>query len=85
MTLRPDVETPFADGADAIRRLLPYHIWQHPAEDLDALSGKGKGKLKDADALKEEIGGAWAFLPSPVGFHLICRQTTRDSDRTRTR
>lgn len=49
------------DAKDAVRRLLPYHVFQHPAADLAALrrrgavdvaatattsTGTGKGKRK---------------------------------------
>ncbi|THH20423.1 hypothetical protein EW146_g947 [Bondarzewia mesenterica] len=49
--LFPDVTTPFHNTEDVVRRLLPYHIFQHPREDL----GKGKGKATENDLLKEEI------------------------------
>lgn len=46
--LFPDVETPFTDSEDAIRRLLPYHVLQQPAKDLQEVildpSGKGKAR-----------------------------------------
>ena len=44
----PDVDTPFSDTEDVIRRLLPYHVLQQPAKDLQEVisdpSGKGKGR-----------------------------------------
>jgi len=44
----PDVDTPFSDTEDAIRRLLPYHVLQQPAKDLQEVifdpSGKGKAR-----------------------------------------
>ncbi|KAL1748807.1 hypothetical protein HDZ31DRAFT_29018 [Schizophyllum fasciatum] len=47
-TLKPDVDSPFVDAEDAVRRLLPYHIYQQPREDLEKLiSPKGKGKAED--------------------------------------
>lgn len=64
--LQPDVETPFADAADVVRRLLPYHIFQHPAEDLHTLSGrKGKRKATEEDLLREEIAGSHTLQTSP--------------------
>ena len=60
MTIYPDVDTPFADEADVVERLLPYHVFQHPRQDLDALlkgGDKGKGKATEADLLREEIRG----------------------------
>jgi hypothetical protein len=59
--LRPDTETPFVDAADAVRRLLPYHVFQHPKEDLLQLQygeRKGKRKATEEDLLREEIAGA---------------------------
>jgi hypothetical protein len=60
-TLHPDVHTPFTDAADVVKRLLPYHIWQHPAEDLEYLqwpaNGKGKGRATAEEILQAEIAG----------------------------
>lgn len=74
--LQPDVETPFADAADVVRRLLPYHVFQHPAEDLHTLSGrKGKRKATEEDLLREEIAGSHtlqkSFEPDPQD--ILCR------------
>ncbi|KAF9347036.1 hypothetical protein BGX26_001455 [Mortierella sp. AD094] len=33
---RPDYRTPFSSLHDAIGRLLPFHIYQYPAQDIDA-------------------------------------------------
>ncbi|KAI0374125.1 hypothetical protein BV20DRAFT_962102 [Pilatotrama ljubarskyi] len=60
--LVPDVETPFVDQVDVVKRLLPYHIFQQP-KDLDAIllsgsirpSRKGKRKATEEDLLREEI------------------------------
>lgn len=56
-TLLPDIDSPFESAEDAVNRLLPYHIFQHPKED----TGKGKRKATEADLLKEEIKGASIF------------------------
>ena len=57
MALQPDVDSPFVDQLDVIRRLLPYHLFQHPKEDLDAVTtGKGKEKAVEHD-WREEIRG----------------------------
>ncbi|KAH9858813.1 hypothetical protein C2E23DRAFT_899171 [Lenzites betulinus] len=61
--LFPDTETPFVDGEDVVKRLLPYHIFQQPKEDLDAVlqsgsvrpSRKGKRKATEEDLLRDEI------------------------------
>ena len=59
MALQPDTETPFVDAEDAVRRLLPYHIFQHSKEDLYTLTGrKGKRKATEEDLLREEIAGS---------------------------
>ncbi|KIJ61320.1 hypothetical protein HYDPIDRAFT_116082 [Hydnomerulius pinastri MD-312] len=56
--LYPDVDTPFMDAADVVNRLLPYHVFQQPDEDLKSLldrkRSKGKEKAKH-DELREEI------------------------------
>jgi len=58
--LYPDVDTPFVDAVDVVHRLLPYHVFQHPKEDLDALvtggTFKGKGKATN-HYLHDEIKG----------------------------
>lgn len=57
--LKPDVDTPFVDAEDVVRRLLPYHIYQQPKEDLEKLiSPKGKGKAEDD--LRSEIEGTYS-------------------------
>lgn len=48
----PDYEKPFTSIRDAMKRLMPYHIYQYPKGDLDAnkipLERQGKGRsLKD--------------------------------------
>ncbi|KAL1939897.1 hypothetical protein VTO73DRAFT_9597 [Trametes versicolor] len=61
--LAPDTDTPFADQVDVVNRLLPYHVFQQPREDLDAVlqsgsiypSRKGKRKATEEDLLREEI------------------------------
>ncbi|KAG9316571.1 hypothetical protein JVU11DRAFT_2624 [Chiua virens] len=45
--LHPDVDTPFIDMADAVNRLLPYHVFQQPSEDLDSLSSRKRSKGKE--------------------------------------
>ncbi|KAI0704989.1 hypothetical protein C8T65DRAFT_653335 [Cerioporus squamosus] len=61
--LYPDVDNPFTDELDVVNRLLPYHVFQQPKEDLDILiqhgtplpSRKGKRKATEEDLLREEI------------------------------
>ncbi|KAJ7703131.1 hypothetical protein B0H17DRAFT_922683 [Mycena rosella] len=50
----PDTETPFSDSIDVVNRLLPYHVFHQPKEDLDR-----KGKRK-ADDLATEIEGRFS-------------------------
>lgn len=61
----PDFDTPFEDAPDVVRRLLPYHIFQHPANDLNSIiadpTGKGKAKATGQDLMREEIAGANFF------------------------
>ncbi|KAK3820169.1 MAG: hypothetical protein J3Q66DRAFT_167737 [Benniella sp.] len=33
---RPDFRTPFSSLQDAIERLLPFHVFQYPAQDIDS-------------------------------------------------
>ncbi|KAL4268918.1 GLTSCR protein conserved domain-containing protein [Pleurotus pulmonarius] len=44
--LHPDVDTPFMDVQDAMSRLLPYHIFLQPKNDLEWVINGGKGKQK---------------------------------------
>lgn len=50
---QPDIETPFQDAADVVRRLLPYHIFNHPQSELEHAIATGrrlsKGKEKEVD------------------------------------
>ena len=57
--LCPDVDTPFIDTVELVNRLLPYHVFQQPKEDLGRLkiTGKGKGKATVAEDLRKEIAG----------------------------
>ena len=63
--LFPDTDTPFEDEFDVVKRLLPFHIFQQPKEDLETLlrhghlnhSKKGKRKATEEDLLREEIAG----------------------------
>jgi len=55
--LHPDVDSPFVDELDVINRLLPYHIFQQPKDDLKrSISELGKGKEKaDCDGTKDLV------------------------------
>jgi len=53
----PDVDSQFVDETDVIKRLLPYHIFHQPKEDLSStISGRAKANLVEVN-LKEEIRG----------------------------
>ncbi|GAW05186.1 hypothetical protein LENED_007027 [Lentinula edodes] len=47
--LNPNVESPFVDTIDVVNRLLPYHIFFQPKEDLVPLLRDRKGKTKAAE------------------------------------
>ena len=55
--LFPDVDSPFQGIGDVVDRLLPYHVFQHPREDLFKV-GKGKQKATETDILRSELEGA---------------------------
>lgn len=59
--LFPDVETPFRDVEDAVDRLLPYHVFQHPRDDLLKAGKKGKRKATETEILQSELAGAHPF------------------------
>lgn len=69
--LSPDSETPFRDATDVVKRLLPYHIFQYPKEDLMNISGYAKGKRKatEEELLREEIAGVSPFTIFPEVRH----------------
>ncbi|KAI0250362.1 hypothetical protein BJV78DRAFT_592492 [Lactifluus subvellereus] len=52
--LFPDANTPFRDVEDVVDRLLPYHVFQHPREDL-LKATKGKGKATETEILQSEL------------------------------
>ena len=54
--LFPDVDSPFRDIEDVVDRLLPYHVFQHPREDL-LKAGKGKQKATETEILRSEVAG----------------------------
>ena len=42
--LQPDYKTPFRSFQDAVARLLPYHVFEYPDEDM-----KGNDQTSDLD------------------------------------
>ncbi|GBB84645.1 hypothetical protein RclHR1_11200008 [Rhizophagus clarus] len=48
--LQPDYKTPFRSLKDAVARLLPYHIFEYPEEDM-----KGNNQTSDLDATKNAL------------------------------
>ncbi|KAJ4483362.1 hypothetical protein J3R30DRAFT_1768058 [Lentinula aciculospora] len=70
----PDVESSFVDVIDVVNRLLPYHVFLQPAEDLTPLPRDRKGKKKASDV--EDI--------AEIKFALEChRRRKRLEDRFR--
>jgi hypothetical protein len=65
---------PFTDHTDVVRRLLPYHIYCQPHEDLELLKeNKGKQKATDAE-LKAEIKG---IMINHAGYSDVLKFTPR--------
>jgi hypothetical protein len=62
LALYPDADTPFVDEIDVVNRLLPYHVFQYPKDDLKAMmpNGKGKAKATPEDELREELRGMFS-------------------------
>lgn len=53
----PDVDSPFEDERDVVSRLLPYHIFQQPRDDLEQIiSGKGKERAANQGSNDELLG-----------------------------
>ncbi|KAH9083376.1 hypothetical protein EDB83DRAFT_2328949 [Lactarius deliciosus] len=52
--LFPDINTPFQDVGDVVDRLLPYHVFQHPREDL-LKANKGKRRATETEILQSEL------------------------------
>lgn len=46
LALYPDSDTPFIDEVDVVNRLLPYHVYQYPKDDLMSMMSDAKGKAK---------------------------------------
>ncbi len=42
-------------------RLLPYHVFQHPRDDL-LKTGKGKQKATETEILRSELAGAPVYV-----------------------
>lgn len=58
--LQPDVDTPFTDVADVVNRLLPYHVFQQPDEDLNSSLNRKRSKGKEkatSHEIRQEIEG----------------------------
>jgi hypothetical protein len=57
--MNPDVDSPFVDAVDVVHRLLPYHVFQQPQEDLRTVTERrrAKGKDKAYDVIRDEIEG----------------------------
>jgi hypothetical protein len=76
--LYPDVDTPFVDGVDVMQRLLPYHVFQLPHEDIvTGAKVKGKGKASDHNSL-DDIKGFYLFRPAAIKCYL-CSKMDRDA------
>lgn len=58
------MDTPFTDVPDVVNRLLPYHVFQQPDEDLGSLlnrtRSKGKEKARHHE-IRQEIEGETEF------------------------
>ncbi|KAI0699548.1 hypothetical protein BC835DRAFT_537377 [Cytidiella melzeri] len=50
--LQPDVETPFADAQDVVRRLLPYHVFLQPKEDMVEMLERPLSELRGYGAFR---------------------------------
>jgi hypothetical protein len=86
--LFPDVDSPFRGIEDVVDRLLPYHVFQHPREDLLKV-GKGKQKATETDILRSELEGASVRNARCVVFaynafrNKICAGMLQATTRTR--
>ena len=60
----PEVDTPFTDTEDVVRRLLPYHVLQQPAKDLQEVifDPSGKGKARAVHENEVNVEGSWFIL-----------------------
>lgn len=52
----PDYEKPFTSVQDAMKRLMPYHIYQYPKGDLDANKIPLERQGKECDVEDTENG-----------------------------
>jgi hypothetical protein len=87
--LYPDIDTPFTDTVDVVHRLLPYHVFQHPQEDLDKLRGAQKdndgetGKVIHDERRKEIAGAYRLFWLQPVVYILAETKFALDCHKRR--
>ena len=72
--LFPDVDSPFRDIEDVVDRLLPYHVFQHPREDL-LKAGKGKQKATETEILRSEVAGTPVLR---AGCHVFAHSAFRN-------
>ena len=72
--LFPDVDTPFQDVGDVVNRLLPYHIFQHPREDL-LIASKGKRRATETEILQSELAGIFSSCTESVPLLMVYSET----------
>lgn len=81
---RPDVDSPFVDELDAVNRLLPYHVFQQPKADTQAIvSAKGKGKAWSFSSMDNESKADSCFFRRALSIIqlLDLRWSVRGDDR----
>lgn len=65
----PDVDTPFTDTEDVVRRLLPYHVLQQPAKDLQEVIfdpyGKGKARAVHNNEVENKVDIEGGYFVDP--------------------
>lgn len=72
--LYPNTDAPFEDAVDVVNRLLPYHIFRHPQENLDT-AAKGKAKSINQEVV-DEIEGT----KNLVFLYALCRSLQQKRD-----
>jgi len=51
--LEPDIDSPFVDVSDVVKRLLPFHVYTQPQDDLnDMVKGEYRGAASPAEVVK---------------------------------
>ncbi|KAJ3130382.1 hypothetical protein HK098_002611 [Nowakowskiella sp. JEL0407] len=73
----------FKSNEDFLSRLIPYHVWQYPAEDLEFLTKKKRKAIEDANSetkKKEKLERAQKIYSKYRTFQINNEKTKKELD-----